>query len=138
MIQGKHKGIPPIEQVLRTVSGRCLYPSHVLVGGQKGRALPRSVKVKLAGMAEPLDADVVGVEPEKDLAVLKVRNTRNLPRPVDVGTSNDLQVGQTVMAIGTLFFCYFENTVQFFANVFLLFLLQICPETMNQRESLWT
>lgn len=111
---------------------------HVLVGGQKGRALPRSVKVKLAGMAEPLDADVVGVEPEKDLAVLKVRNTRNLPRPVDVGTSNDLQVGQTVMAIGTLFFCYFENTVQFFANVFLLFLLQICPETMNQRESLWT
>jgi hypothetical protein len=30
-----------------------------------------------------------GVEPEKDLAVLKVRNIRNLPRPIDVGTSND-------------------------------------------------
>lgn len=74
---------------------------HVLVGGQRGRNLPRSVKVKLAGMPNSLDADVVGVEPEKDLAVLKVRDTRNLPRPVDVGTSNDLQVGQTVLAIGT-------------------------------------
>ena len=63
-------------------------------------------------MAEALDADVVGVEPEKDLAVLKVRDTRNLPRPIDVGISNDLQVGQSVMAIGVsskLFFAANES-----------------------------
>lgn len=76
---------------------------HVVSAGRRKGNLPRSVKVKLSGMAEALDADVVGVEPEKDLAVLKVRDTRNLPRPIDVGISNDLQVGQSVMAIGNPF-----------------------------------
>jgi S1-C subfamily serine protease len=76
---------------------------HVVTSGRKDGRLPSSVKVKLAGMSEALDADVVGVEPEKDIAVLKVRNTRNLPRPIDVGTSNDLQVGQSVLAVGNPF-----------------------------------
>ena len=85
---------------------------HVVSAGRRKGNLPRSVKVKLSGMAEALDADVVGVEPEKDLAVLKVRDTRNLPRPIDVGISNDLQVGQSVMAIGVsskLFFAANES-----------------------------
>merc|ERR1712157_408380 len=47
--------------------------------------------------------DVVGIEPEKDLAVLRLRDRSNLPRPIDVGTSNDLQVGQSVLAIGNPF-----------------------------------
>jgi S1-C subfamily serine protease len=76
---------------------------HVVSAGRRDGSLPNSVKVKLAGMADALDADIVGVEPEKDLAVLKVRNRRNLPRPIGVGTSNDLQVGQSVMAIGNPF-----------------------------------
>lgn len=73
---------------------------HVVTGGRSNGSLPSSVKVKLAGMAESLDASIVGVEPEKDIAVLKIRDLRNLPAPIDVGTSNDLQVGQSVMAIG--------------------------------------
>jgi S1-C subfamily serine protease len=76
---------------------------HVVASGRRDGSLPSSVKVKLAGISEALDAEVVGVEPEKDLAVLKVRNFRKLPRPIDVGTSNDLQVGQSVMAIGNPF-----------------------------------
>ena len=81
---------------------------HVVSAGRRDGALPSTVKVKLAGMAEAMDADIVGVEPEKDLAVLKLRNVdfrrgQNLPRPIDVGTSNDLQVGQSVMAIGNPF-----------------------------------
>jgi len=76
---------------------------HVISAGRKNGALPSSVKVKLAGMAEVLDADIVGFEPEKDIAVLKVRDRRNLPRPIDVGTSNDLQVGQSVLAVGNPF-----------------------------------
>merc|ERR1711908_191766 len=44
-----------------------------------------------------------GIEPEKDLAVLRLRDRSNLPRPIDVGTSNDLQVGQSVLAIGNPF-----------------------------------
>lgn len=76
---------------------------HVISAGRKDGNLPTSVKVKLAGMAEVLDADIVGFEPEKDIAVLKVRDRRNLPRPIDVGTSNDLQVGQSVLAVGNPF-----------------------------------
>lgn len=76
---------------------------HVVSAGRRDGKIPDTVKVKLAGLAEARDADVVGVEPEKDLAVLRVRNRRNLPRPIDVGTSNDLQVGQTVSAIGNPF-----------------------------------
>jgi S1-C subfamily serine protease len=76
---------------------------HVVSAGRRGGLLPSTVKVKLAGMAQALYADIVGVEPEKDLAVLRVRDLRNLPRPIDVGTSNDLQVGQSVLAIGNPF-----------------------------------
>ncbi|KAI2499002.1 hypothetical protein MHU86_15506 [Fragilaria crotonensis] len=64
--------------------------------------VPKQLKVKLAGMAEASEATVVGVEPEKDLAVLQI-DVRNLPKPLDVGTSSDLQVGQSVMAIGNPF-----------------------------------
>ena len=74
--------------------------------GTRGRGslqLPGKVKVRLQGMEKALDATVVGVEPEKDLAVLKLPAGVPLPRPVDVGTSNDLMVGQTVLAIGNPF-----------------------------------
>ena len=75
--------------------------------GGRGRGggsmqLPTKVKVRLQGMEKALDATVVGVEPEKDLAVLKLPNGVPLPRPVDVGTSNDLMGGQTVLAIGNV------------------------------------
>lgn len=76
---------------------------HVIVGGQRNNPLPKTVKVKLSNMAEARDAIVVGVEPEKDLAVLKLVSTEKLPPPIDVGTSNNLQVGQSVLAIGNPF-----------------------------------
>jgi S1-C subfamily serine protease len=79
----------------------------VAAGATRGRGrgplqLPSKVKVRLQGMEKALDATVVGVEPEKDLAVLKLPPGVPLPRPVDVGTSNDLMVGQTVLAIGNV------------------------------------
>mmetsp|Transcript_12216 Transcript_12216/g.15238 ORF Transcript_12216/g.15238 Transcript_12216/m.15238 type:complete len:466 (-) Transcript_12216:125-1522(-) len=74
---------------------------HVIAAG--GGGVNARVKVKLTGMAEAMDAVVVGVEPEKDLAVLRIEKGMGLPRPIDVGTSSDLQVGQSVMAIGNPF-----------------------------------
>jgi S1-C subfamily serine protease len=71
---------------------------HVIAAARGG-----VVKVKLQGMAKARDAKVVGVEPDKDLAVLKLVDTTNLPSPIDVGTSMDLQVGQSVLAIGNPF-----------------------------------
>jgi S1-C subfamily serine protease len=76
---------------------------HVIVGGKRNHPLPKIVKVKLNNMAEARDAMVVGVEPEKDLAVLKLVTAEKLPVPIDVGTSNNLQVGQSVLAIGNPF-----------------------------------
>ncbi|MCK6572570.1 trypsin-like peptidase domain-containing protein [Myxococcota bacterium] len=49
-----------------------------------------------------LPAELVGVAPDKDLAVLRVRGGGRLPA-IDVGTSADLLVGQSVFAIGNPF-----------------------------------
>lgn len=49
------------------------------------------------------EAVPVGVAPEKDLAVLRIEAPRNTLRPMPVGTSDDLQVGQSVYAIGNPF-----------------------------------
>lgn len=49
------------------------------------------------------DADIVGVAPEKDLAVLKI-NVGGLDlKPLPLGTSHDLRVGQSTFAIGNPF-----------------------------------
>lgn len=49
-----------------------------------------------------LDAEIVGIEPRKDLAVLRIKPPKPL-RPIPVGTSRDLKVGQSVFAIGNPF-----------------------------------
>ena len=48
------------------------------------------------------DAEVVGIEPRKDLAVLKIKTNSKL-KPIPIGTSHDLKVGQSVFAIGNPF-----------------------------------
>jgi S1-C subfamily serine protease len=48
-------------------------------------------------------ARVVGVAPDKDLAVLKIDAPANKLHPIPIGTSRDLQVGQNAFAIGNPF-----------------------------------
>ena len=48
-------------------------------------------------------AQVVGLAPEKDLAVVRLISAPDKLRPIPIGTSADLQVGQSVMAIGNPF-----------------------------------
>jgi len=48
-------------------------------------------------------ARVVGVAPDKDLAVLKIDAPANKLHPIPIGSSKDLQVGQSVFAIGNPF-----------------------------------
>ena len=48
-------------------------------------------------------AKVIGAAPEKDLAVLEIEAPRDRLRPIPIGTSEDLIVGQSVYAIGNPF-----------------------------------
>jgi S1-C subfamily serine protease len=48
-------------------------------------------------------ADLVGTSPDDDLAVLRIRAPKDKLRPIIVGSSHDLQVGQRVYAIGDPF-----------------------------------
>lgn len=49
------------------------------------------------------EAKIVGVAPDKDIAVLKIEAPLDQLRPVTIGTSADIQVGQKSFAIGNPF-----------------------------------
>ena len=59
-------------------------------------------KVTLADQST-WDAEIVGVAPDRDLAVLKIKAPRNRLEPLLVGASQNLEVGQKVFAIGNPF-----------------------------------
>lgn len=48
-------------------------------------------------------ATLVGIAPDKDIAVLKIKAPKERLQPIAIGTSADLQVGQSVYAIGNPF-----------------------------------
>lgn len=49
------------------------------------------------------EAELVGIAPEKDLAVLKVTSSAGKQVPLEIGRSDDLLVGQRVLAVGNPF-----------------------------------
>lgn len=62
----------------------------------------RAARVTLSNQTS-YNAELVGVEPDKDLAVLKISAPNVKLRPIRVGSSKDLRVGQRVFAIGNPF-----------------------------------
>jgi S1-C subfamily serine protease len=68
---------------------------HVIEGAQ-------SAHVRLRDQRS-YDAVMVGASPEHDLAVLRINVPIARPKPVPIGTSHDLRVGQKVFAIGNPF-----------------------------------
>jgi S1-C subfamily serine protease len=68
---------------------------HVLIEGRKWT-------VTLADRSQ-WEASFVGAAEEKDLAVLKIDAPSERLKPIALGTSSDLQVGQKVFAIGNPF-----------------------------------
>lgn len=61
-----------------------------------------SVRVRFTGRQE-FDAVVVGVDVREDIAVLRMVSTPAGLRPIPIGSSEDLRVGQSVFAIGNPF-----------------------------------
>ncbi len=68
--------------------------NHVIENANK-------IKVKLKNGKE-FDAEIIGSDPSTDIALIKVKAGEELP-VVPMGDSNDLQIGQWVVAIGSPF-----------------------------------
>ena len=62
----------------------------------------QSARVTLSNQ-QTYPAQLVGIEPDKDLAVLKISAPDVKLQPIQVGSSKDLRVGQRVFAIGNPF-----------------------------------
>lgn len=76
-------------------AGHVVTNFHVVQQGDK-------FQVTLADQSE-WDAKIVGVAPEKDLAVLEIQAPKEKLTPLHVGKSRDLLVGQRVLAVGNPF-----------------------------------
>lgn len=75
--------------------GHIITNYHVIEGADR-------LQVTLADQTT-FDADLVGVAPTKDLAVLKIQAPENKLNPIPLGKSYNLKVGQFVFAIGNPF-----------------------------------
>ncbi|MBW2569370.1 MAG: trypsin-like peptidase domain-containing protein, partial [Deltaproteobacteria bacterium] len=89
--------------------------SGVIIDGKRGLILTNAhVLAKSATITVILnderkfDARIIGADPDSDLAVLRISSKNPLPA-VEMGDSNDLMIGETIIAIGNPF--GFSNTV---------------------------
>ena len=76
-------------------AGNIVTNNHVVEG-------TTGLVVRLAS-GEAIPAEIVGTAPNYDLAVIRLRNSRTIPKPVAIGSSADLKVGQFAFAIGNPF-----------------------------------
>jgi len=67
------------------------------------------IKVMTADGRE-YDAELIGRDPENDLAVIKIE-AETLPAIASLGNSDELEVGQLAIAIGSPYDVHFRNTV---------------------------
>jgi Do/DeqQ family serine protease len=83
--------------------------SGVIIDGRRSLIITNAHVVSGAGRIRvtlqderEFDAEILGADPDFDLAVLKIDSDKELPS-VPLGTSEDLMIGETVIAIGNPF-----------------------------------
>lgn len=76
--------------------GHIITNYHVVAGGNK-------FTISFFQDKKQYEAELIGGEPNKDIAVLKLVKKPDFVKPVSLGTSKNLQVGQTGIAIGNPF-----------------------------------
>ncbi|CAB5120798.1 peptidase/PDZ domain protein [Olavius algarvensis associated proteobacterium Delta 3] len=89
--------------------------SGVIISGAQGLILTNAhvisrsstIQVVLQDKRE-FNADIIGADPDSDLAVLRIQSDEPLPA-IDMGKSDDLMIGETIIAIGNPF--GFSHTV---------------------------
>lgn len=75
--------------------GHIISNVHVIYGAS-------AIQVTLStGASYP--AEIVGLDPDHEIAVLKIKAPRDVLSPIELGQSANLQVGQTALAIGNPF-----------------------------------
>jgi serine protease Do len=76
---------------------------HVVapVSGRSGRRIADKIEVQMQN-GETYRAEVIGIDPETDLAVLKISGSKPFPA-AKIGDSTHLRVGDWVMAVGSPF-----------------------------------
>jgi Do/DeqQ family serine protease len=89
--------------------------SGVIIDGKKGLILTNAHVIQKTGTIKVVlederefEAKIVGADPDSDLAVLKIDFEQDLPA-IKMGSSDDLMIGETVIAIGNPF--GFSHTV---------------------------
>jgi Do/DeqQ family serine protease len=89
--------------------------SGVIIDGEKGLIITNAHVVTNAGTIKvtlqderEFEAEIIGADPDFDLAVLRIRDKAGLPS-VPMGNSENLMIGETVIAIGNPF--GFSHTV---------------------------
>jgi Do/DeqQ family serine protease len=89
--------------------------SGVIIDGKKGLILTNAHVIQKTGTIKVVlkderefEARIVGTDPDSDLAVLKIDSDKPLPA-INMGSSDDLMIGETVIAIGNPF--GFSHTV---------------------------
>ena len=75
--------------------GNILTNNHVATGAGTGA----TITVSLSD-GRTYDATIVGTDPTTDLAVLSIKNPPSDLKPISIGSSDALAVGQPVMAVG--------------------------------------
>ena len=92
-----------------TPDGLILTNNHVIVDGDSGRLLPNLVVYfkprPISGdnrrdLKTPYLVDVVARDPDLDLALLRVQGAPAGLRPISVGDSEEVEIGESVAAIG--------------------------------------
>ncbi len=80
--------------VVYDTKGHILTNNHVVEGGRNGR-----IQVTLSD-GRTYAASVAGTDPSTDLAVITLQNGPNDLKPISLGSSDKLKVGDPVMAVG--------------------------------------
>ena len=89
--------------------------SGVIIDGKRGLILTNAHVIEQVGIItvvlrdeREFEAQIVGADPDSDLAVLRISSKKRLPA-IEMGDSDDIMIGETVIAIGNPF--GFSNTV---------------------------